>query len=129
MSQIKQRRDGIKQPAAAGGQGRIDPAIHHPGKQRHLVLRKESGHRVVDCKSGFSQRLVEVGDSHAPRFAHRGVPPRQQHRPEVPCASITLISPDEKLPSPDRTVRAIPGAVEDDSDSVAIQTVFSHAGG
>ena len=40
-----------------------------------------------------------------------------------------MISPDEKFPSPDRAVRPVPGAVEYDPDGVAIQTVFSHAGG
>ncbi len=84
---------------------------------------------MIERKGGLSQRLIQVGQRHAPRFAHSGIAARQRHRPEMPGTPEAVIPPDQEFAPPDRAVAAVAGAVEDDADHVAVQAVFCHAGG
>ena len=102
LAHAQHRRSGVEQPAHARRERRVhaeDGPQLRPAGERHRPPGR-----------------LEVGGGGAPRLADRGGAARQRHRLEVGDTLEPLQVAAQELAAPERPVRAVAGAVEDERE-------------
>ncbi len=128
-AQAGESGDGVEEASATGGARRVNFALHHLQNEMEFARIDFFQEREIEGVQFFAVIFREMADRHTPGFVNRGAAPGEGDVLQVSGAFECQVVGDKNFAAPDGPVGTVAGAVEGDADNLAIEMIFSHAGG